>query len=247
MEDIGETGRILAGALAQARVMGSESHPLRPVASVWQYATVCRLGGIIFLSAAALGVCQRARAAAPDELASPGGYLTTATTRTAIDHLRSARVRRESYVGPWLPEPLISHSTAHSAGPAQRDGDPAEQITLDDQISYALLVVLETLTPAERTSWVLHDLFGMPFAEVAEVAGRTPAAVRQLAARARIHVDARTPRVAVTATQHDAGSRDARLSGVAAALSWSASPRGARRPGARTPRRWPLCAPAPVR
>src|SRR5881275_1233766 len=83
-------------------------------------------------------------------------WCTTATARLALNVLRSARVRRETYVGPWLPEPVISTIE-----------DPADRITLDESVSFALLVVLETLSPAERTAWVLHDLFAMPFVEVA--------------------------------------------------------------------------------
>ncbi|MGZ8177407.1 RNA polymerase sigma factor SigJ [Williamsia sp. SKLECPSW1] len=123
-------------------------------------------------------------------------WSTVVVSRAALDTLRSARRRREEYVGPWLPEPVVA--------PVD---DPADRVTLDDQVSYALLVVLETLSPAERTVWVLHDLFGMPFAEVAETVGRTPAAVRQLASRARSHVAAGAPRVAVTADQHDSAVR----------------------------------------
>jgi RNA polymerase sigma-70 factor, ECF subfamily len=108
------------------------------------------------------------------------GWLVVATTRLALDHVRSARHRREQYVGPWLPEPLV-------AGPEDR-------VTLTESVNLALLVVLETLSPAERTVFVLHEVFGMPFAEVAETVGRTPAAVRQLAVRARKHVQARKPR-----------------------------------------------------
>ncbi|HEY6786261.1 MAG TPA: sigma-70 family RNA polymerase sigma factor, partial [Trebonia sp.] len=102
-------------------------------------------------------------------------WAVVAVSRMALDVLRSARVRRERYVGPWLPEPVVG-------------GDPAEKVTLDVEVSYALLVVLETLSPPERTSFVLHDLFGMPFDEVASVVGRSPVAVRQLASRARRHV-----------------------------------------------------------
>jgi RNA polymerase sigma-70 factor, ECF subfamily len=114
-------------------------------------------------------------------------------TRLALDLLNSARVRRERYVGSWLPEPVV-----------ETTNDPADRVTLDESVSYALMVVLETLSPAERTTWVLHDLFGLRFAEVADVVGRTPAAVRQLAARARRHVADNAPRLAVSTAEHDA-------------------------------------------
>ena len=121
-------------------------------------------------------------------------WATVAVARGALDTLRSARVRREVYVGPWLPEPVVEELAE----------DPAERVTLDERISFALLVVLETLTPAERTAWVLHDLFGMPFDQISEVVGRTPAAVRQLASRARTHVQSQTPRFPVTPAGHSA-------------------------------------------
>ena len=130
---------------------------------------------------------------AREEIVDVDAWCTVTTARLALDLLRSARVRRETYVGPWLPEPLIGTAV-----------DPADRITLDESVSFALMVVLETLTPAERTTWVLHDLFAMPFNEVAEVVGRSPAAVRQLAARARAHVTAAAPRVTVTPDEHDA-------------------------------------------
>jgi RNA polymerase sigma-70 factor (ECF subfamily) len=123
---------------------------------------------------------------------------TVTVARAALDTLRSARVRRETYPGPWLPEPVVG------AGPDGGGQDPADRVSLDDSVSYALLVVLETLTPAERTAWVLHDLFGMTFTDVAQTVGRTPAAVRQLAARARSHVSARAPRVQVSQAEHSA-------------------------------------------
>jgi RNA polymerase sigma-70 factor (ECF subfamily) len=124
-------------------------------------------------------------------------WAVVAVSRMALDVLRSARVRREQYVGPWLPEPVLTggasedsaaSGAAGAGGSAGYGGDPADKVTLDDEVSYALLVVLETLTPPERTAFVLHDLFGMPFAEVASVVGRSPVAVRQLASRARRHV-----------------------------------------------------------
>jgi RNA polymerase sigma-70 factor (ECF subfamily) len=119
------------------------------------------------------------------------GWSTVAVSRAAVDVLRSARVRREAYVGPWLPEPDV------------QEPDPADRVTLDDTVRYALLVVLEQLSPAERTAWVLHDLFGMPFDDVARAVGRTPGAVRQLASRARRRVVDGTPRVEVDRDTHD--------------------------------------------
>lgn len=133
---------------------------------------------------------------ARDPIKDVDAWATVAVARAALDALRSARIRREVYVGPWLPEPIVE------AAPA--DQDPADRATLDDSVSFALLVVLETLTPAERTAWVLHDLFGMSFAEIAGVVGRTPQAVRQLATRARAHVSARAPRVNVGSAEHNA-------------------------------------------
>lgn len=124
------------------------------------------------------------------------GWLTVAVARAATDVLRSARVRREEYVGPWLPEPFV---TAAAAEP-----DPADRVTLDETVSYALLVVLESLSPAERTAFVLHDLFGLGFPEVADVVGRTPAAVRQLASRARARLAAGAPRFTVERSAHEA-------------------------------------------
>ncbi|UGT54347.1 RNA polymerase sigma factor SigJ [Nocardia asteroides] len=110
-------------------------------------------------------------------------WLSTVTGRLALDHLGSARARREQYVGEWLPEPEV---TAWD--------DPADRVSQDERVTTALLVVLESLSPAERTAFVLQDVFGMTGPEVAEVVGRTPAAVRQLASRARKHVESGTPR-----------------------------------------------------
>ncbi|MCW2523127.1 MAG: polymerase sigma factor SigJ [Frankiales bacterium] len=140
---------------------------------------------------------------ARDYILDVEAWATVTVARLALDLLKSARVRRERYVGPWLPEPIVETTT-----------DPADRVTLDESVSYALMVVLETLSPAERTTWVLHDLFGLPFDEVAAIVGRSPAAVRQLAARARQHVADNAPRVQVTASEHDAA--------VAAFLSASA-------------------------
>jgi RNA polymerase sigma-70 factor, ECF subfamily len=113
-------------------------------------------------------------------------WLTKVVSRLALDALTSARARREQYVGPWLPEPAIG-----TTGP---DADPASQIDLDESVSMALLVVLEALSPAERSAFLLHDVFGYSFAEVAGIVRRTPEATRQLASRARHAVEARRPR-----------------------------------------------------
>ena len=121
----------------------------------------------------------------PAEIRNLEAWLTTAVSRLALDALSRAQVRRERYVGPWLPEPLVGDASAQ---------DPAQRVTLDESVSMALLVVLERLSPAERTSFLLHDVFGLSFAEVADVVGRSPAAVRQLAARARQHVEDGRPR-----------------------------------------------------
>ncbi|WP_067671974.1 RNA polymerase sigma factor SigJ [Nocardia miyunensis] len=118
-------------------------------------------------------------------------WLSTVTGRLALDQLGSARARREQYVGEWLPEPQVS-----------TDDDPADRVTQDERVTTALLVVLESLTPAERTAFVLQEVFGMTGPEVAEVVGRTPAAVRQLASRARKHVEEGTPRFPASADEH---------------------------------------------
>jgi RNA polymerase sigma-70 factor, ECF subfamily len=125
-------------------------------------------------------------AADRDGVEDDRAYLVRIASRLALDRLRSARSRRETYVGPWLPEPLV---TEPAAGP-----DPAEAAELGEQVSLALLVVLETLSPVERAVFVLREVFGMPATEVARVLGRSEAAVRQLAHRAREHVEARQPR-----------------------------------------------------
>ncbi|MGC5000357.1 RNA polymerase sigma factor SigJ [Streptomyces sp. DT195] len=120
------------------------------------------------------------------EILSPGAWLTTVTGRICLDLLGSARVRRERYVGAWLPEPLPDRAEWDGAGEA----DPADLIVRDESVAMAFLVVLESMTPAERVAFVLHDVFRYPFAEIAEVLGRTPAACKQLAASARRRVSA---------------------------------------------------------
>ncbi|MDF9715135.1 RNA polymerase sigma factor SigJ [Nocardioides sp. ChNu-99] len=135
-------------------------------------------------------------------------WSVVAVSRRALDVLRSARVRREAYVGPWLPEPvlggLVGPGGLGGDGGAGGSGDPADRVTLAEEVHYALLVLLERLSPAERTAWVLHDVFGLSFDEVARVVGRTPAAVRQLASRARRHLAAERTRTPVDPAEHDA-------------------------------------------
>lgn len=103
-------------------------------------------------------------------IVNPAAWLTRVAGRVCLDVLGSARARRETYVGPWLPEP-VPHGSAF-AGPPHPD--PLDRVTLDESVGLALLVVLESLTPAERVAFVLHDVFGVPFAEIAETVGRTP-------------------------------------------------------------------------
>lgn len=110
-------------------------------------------------------------------------YLVRTVTRQALNRMRTARRRREEYVGPWLPEPVVTTP------------DVAEDVELAESVSLAMLVVLETLTPLERAVFVLREVFGFEYAEVAAAVERTPAAVRQLVSRARRHVEARRPRV----------------------------------------------------
>jgi RNA polymerase sigma-70 factor, ECF subfamily len=129
-----------------------------------------------------------------DAIENLDGWLTRVVARLALDRLRSARARRETYVGQWLPEPLTSD-------------DLADRVTLDESVSYALLTVLEQLSPAERTAFVLHDVFDLPFDEIAEVVGRTPEAVRQLASRARRRIKRESPRFAASRDEHDRAVR----------------------------------------
>ncbi|MFF1710139.1 RNA polymerase sigma factor SigJ [Streptomyces sp. NPDC058268] len=124
------------------------------------------------------------------QVREPRAYLVRVTTRLAVDRLRHVQSRRESYVGPWLPEPLVT-----DYGPVVPD--TAEQAVLADSVSIAVLVVLESLSPLERAVFVLREAFGFPFSEIALTLDRGEPAVRQLAARARKHVDEGRPRYAV--------------------------------------------------
>src|SRR5262249_35109417 len=133
-----------------------------------------------------------------EAIASPGAWLSTVASRICLNLLRSARARRETYVGDWIPEPLPEPSERIS-GPGE--ADPVDRVTLDESIGMALLVVLESMTPAERVAFVLHDVFRYSFAEVAEIVGRTPAACRQLASSARRRIRAAQAPSSPTAQQ----------------------------------------------
>ena len=124
------------------------------------------------------------------QVGSPKAYLATITTRLAIDHLRSARVRRESYVGTWLPEPLVGTGP----GPAQGGTDPAELAETSDSLSLAFLVLLESLGPAERAVFLLREVFSYDYGEIAGITGKTEAACRQVFTRARRRIDEGRPR-----------------------------------------------------
>jgi RNA polymerase sigma factor (sigma-70 family) len=129
-----------------------------------------------------------------EAIENPGAWMTTVASRVCLDLLGSARARRERYVGEWIPEPLPDRTEWISGRPGGDPADPADRVTLDESVSMAFLVVLESMTPAERVALILHDVFGYSFAEVGEIAGRTPPACRQLASSARRRVRAsRTP------------------------------------------------------
>ncbi|MFE4797134.1 RNA polymerase sigma factor SigJ [Streptomyces sp. NPDC057908] len=132
--------------------------------------------------------------ASREDVREPRAFLVRIITRLAVDRLRQVQSRREAYVGPWLPEPLVT-----DFGPAVPD--TAEQAVLADSVSVAVLVVLESLSPLERAVFVLREAFGFPYAEIAATLDRTEAAVRQLAGRARRHVEERKPRYDVDPAQ----------------------------------------------
>src|SRR5271166_2837259 len=136
-----------------------------------------------------------------EAIESPGAWLTTVASRICLDLLGSARARRERYVGEWIPEPLPDPAEWIRGRPGGTPADPADRVTLDESVSMAFLVVLETMTPAERVALILHDVFGYSFAEVAHITGRTAAACRQLASSARRRIRVSQPPVTPTASQ----------------------------------------------
>ena len=128
-----------------------------------------------------------------ERIASPRAFVATVTTRLAISELRSARVRRERYVGDWLPEPIVTDALE----------EPARHAEMADSMSLAMLVLLESLSPEQRAVLLLHDVFDYPFAEIAEIVGKREDNVRKLATRARRHVEQRRPRFQTTREQRD--------------------------------------------
>lgn len=137
-----------------------------------------------------------------EEISSPVGWLVTVTTRICLDVLGSARVRREQYVGEWLPEPVPSAVQWTSHAVSRRSADPADSISLDESLNMALLIVLESMTPAERVTFVLHDVFAYTFSEVSDIVGRSPQACRQLASSARRRIG-QARRDSVSIAEHE--------------------------------------------
>ena len=158
-----------------------------------------------------------------ERIESPRAYLATVTTRLAIDELRSARARREGYVGEWLPEPIVTDGA----------DDPARRAELADSLSIALLVLLESLSPEQRAVLLLHDVFDYGYGEVAAIVGTSEQNARQLAVRARRHVAERRPRFRSTREQRDelarrffAAVQDGDLGGLEALLAHDVVLRG---------------------
>jgi RNA polymerase sigma-70 factor (TIGR02957 family) len=135
---------------------------------------------------------HRARAGG-ERIESPRAYLSTVVSRLSLDHLRSARVRRETYVGEWLPEPLV----------ASADDDPAHKAEMADSLSLAFLVLLESLSPEQRAAYLLHDVFDEPYDRIAEIVGTSEQNARQLATRARRHVEEGRPRFEASREQRE--------------------------------------------
>jgi RNA polymerase sigma-70 factor (TIGR02957 family) len=151
-----------------------------------------------------------------ERIESPRAYLSTVVSRLSLDHLRSAAVRRETYVGEWLPEPLV----------ASADDDPARKAEMADSLSLAFLVVLETLSPEQRAAFLLREVFDEPYDRIAEIVGTSEQNARQLATRARRHVQERRPRFEASreqreelATRFFAAAEEGDLEGLEALLA----------------------------
>src|SRR5690606_4544089 len=186
------TSRTSGDATSGTDAQAAELDRLRPLA----FSVAYRMLGSV---AEAEDVVQEAltRVSQAEDVRNPDAFVTTVTTRISIDVLRSARVRRESYVGEWLPEPLVGpvHLPVAMASPPP---DAAAHAELAGALSTAFLVLLETLTPTERAAFLLHDVLGFPHSEAADVIGTTPVAARQLASRARRRI----------AERRESGARD---------------------------------------
>jgi RNA polymerase sigma-70 factor (ECF subfamily) len=128
-----------------------------------------------------------------ERIESPRAYLATVVSRLSLDHLRSARVRRETYVGEWLPEPLVANA----------DDDPARKAEMADSLSLAFLVLLESLSPEQRAAFLLHDVFDEPYDRIAEIIATSEQNARQLVTRARRHVEERRPRFEASREQQE--------------------------------------------
>jgi RNA polymerase sigma-70 factor (ECF subfamily) len=137
----------------------------------------------------------RVQAHAAETIEQPKFYLTTIVTRLCLNQLSAARTQREQYLGPWLPEPILTEDKPELV-------NPAEQAAIHDSISIAFLVLLESLLPAERAVFLLHEVFDYKFREIGEMLGKTEAACRQLFRRAKRHIAARRPRFKANPQQH---------------------------------------------
>jgi len=171
---------------------GEELDELRPPAFAIAYRMLGRVSEAEDVVQEGLLRLHRARAGG-ERIESPRAYLSTVVSRLALDHLRSARVRRETYVGEWLPEPLV-------AGP---EDDPARRAEMADSLSLAFLVLLESLSPEQRAAFLLREVFDEPYDRIAEIVGTSEQNARQLAARARRHVAERRPRFEASREQRE--------------------------------------------
>lgn len=151
------------------------------------------LGSITDAEDAVQETYLRAQTHWPDTVQDSRAWLSTVTSRICLDFLKSARSRRESYVGPWLPEPLVNYD----------DTDLGDTVALRESAGTAMLLVLERLSPAERVAFVLHDVFGMDYDRLSSIVSRAPAACRQLVSRARRTVRAESPKRVVTEAEHN--------------------------------------------
>ncbi len=138
----------------------------------------------------------RVQAHAPETIEQPKYYLTTIVTRLCLNQLSAARTQREQYLGPWLPEPILTEDKPELVNPVQR-------VTTYDSISIAFLVLLEALSPAERAVFLLHEIFGYKYQEVGEILGKSETACRQLFRRAKHHISENRPRFEATPQQHE--------------------------------------------